>query len=280
VAPEYFDTMGMKMVAGRGFDESDGGDQKPARVVVNQAFVRRFFPTQNPIGGHFGTGFNSVIQPDFEIVGVVSDSRYRSVREAFQPTMFGCLRGNRTGMKAFFDLGHLEVRTYGPPEAVIASVEGLMRRIDPQLPFREVHTLRQEVRDSMWAERTLAGIGSVFSAVAALVACIGLYGLLSFTLAQRRREIGIRMALGAGPAEIARVTMLRALLLVAGGAAAGIAISLAAARLLTGLLYGVAPMDAGAHAAAAAVVLATGVLAAALPAWRAARVDPAETLRL
>jgi predicted permease len=280
VAPEYFDTMGMKIVAGRDLEESDGGNQKPARVVVNQAFVRHFFPKQNPIGGHFGLGFNSVIKPDFEIVGVVSDSRYRSVREAFQPTMFECLRGNRTGMNSFFDLGHLEVRTYGPPEAVIASVEGLMRRIDPRWPFREVHTLRQEVRDSMWAERMLAGIGSAFSAVAALVACIGLYGLLSFTLAQRRREIGIRMALGAGPAEIARVTMVRALMLVSGGAAAGMAISLATARMLASLLYGVAPIDAGANAAAAAVVLGTGVVAAAVPAWRAARVDPAETLRM
>jgi predicted permease len=280
VAPEYFDTMGMKIVAGRNLEESDGGDQKPGRVVVNQAFVRRFFSRENPIGRYFGMGFNTVIKPDFEIVGVVSDSRYRSVRETFQPTMFGCLSKNRTGMKSFFDLGHLEVRTYGPPEAAIASVEGLMRRIDPQLPFREVHTLRQEVQDSMWAERMLAGIGTAFSAVAALVACIGLYGLLSFTLAQRRREIGIRMALGAGPAEIARVTMLRALLLVAGGAAAGMAVSMATARLLANLLYGVAPMDAGANAAAAAVVLATGVAAAALPAWRAASVDPAETLRM
>ena len=285
VAPEYFDTMGMKIVAGRNLEESDGGNQKPTRVVVNQAFVRHFFSRENltqenPIGGHFGIGFNSVIKPDFEIVGVVSDSRYRSVREAFQPTMFECLRGHQTGMNAFFDLSHLEVRTYGPPEAVIASVEGLMRRIDPQLPFREVHTMRQEVRDSMWAERMLAGIGSAFSAVAALVACIGLYGLLSFTLAQRRREIGIRMALGAGSAEIARVTLLRALLLVSGGAAAGMAISMATARMLASLLYGVAPMDAGANASAAAVVLATGVVAAALPAWRAARVDPAETLRM
>ncbi len=280
VAPEYFETMGMKIVAGRNLEDSDGGDRKPGRVVVNQAFVRRFFSKTNPIGRHFGVGFNSVIKPDYEIVGVVSDSRYRSVREDFQPTIFGLLQGNRTGVKAFFDLGHLEVRTYGPPEAVIAPVEGLMRRIDPQLAFREVHTMRQEVQDSMWAERMLAGIGWAFSAVAALVACIGLYGLLSFTLAQRRREIGIRMALGAGPAEIARVTMLRALLLVSGGAAVGMAISLATARLLTSLLYGVAPMDAGANAAAAAVVLATGVAAAALPAWRAARVDPAETLRM
>ena len=155
-----------------------------------------------------------------------------------------------------------------------------MRRIDPRLPFREIRTLKQDVDDSLWAERTLAGIGSVFSAVAALVACIGLYGLLSFTLAQRRKEIGIRMALGAGPREIARVTLLRALLLVAAGAAAGLAISLATARLMRSLLYGVTPAAPGGNLAAVAIILLTGVLAAALPAWRASRVDPAETLRM
>jgi predicted permease len=280
VAPDYFDTMGMKIVAGRGLAESDATEQKPVRVVVNEAFVRHFFPEQNPVGRHFGMGFNTVIRPDFEIVGVVSDARYRSVREDFQPTTFQCLRGNRTGVKAFFDLGHLEVRTYGPPEGVITGVESLMRRIDPNLPFREVSTLRQEVRASMWAERTLAGIGSVFSMVAAAVACVGLYGLLSFTLAQRRREIGIRMALGAGPGEIAKVTLVRALALVAAGAAAGMAASLATARLLTSLLYGVTPAAPGSNLAAVATVLLAGVLAAALPAWRASRVNPAETLRM
>jgi len=280
VAPEYFDTMGMRIVAGRGLQESDAGERKPAKVVVNEAFVRRFFPRQNPIGAHYGMGFNTVIQPDFEIVGVVSDARYRSVREDFTPTTFQCLLGNQTGVKAFFDLGHLQVRTYGPPGAIVAPVEALMRRIDPNLPFREIHTLREEVRDSMWAERTLAAIGTAFSAVAALVACIGLYGLLSFTLAQRRREIGIRMALGAGPAEVARITVLRALALVAFGAAAGLALAMATGRLLTSLLYGVSPAAPAANTAAVALVVLTGLLAALLPAIRAARVDPAVTLRV
>jgi predicted permease len=280
VAPEYFDAMGMRIVAGRGLQESDAVEQKPGKVVVNEAFVRRFFPKQNPVGRYFGMGYNTVIRPDFEIVGVVSDARYRSVREDFTPTTFQCLRGTQSGVKAFFDLGQLEVRTYGPPEGVIAGVQSLMRRIDPNLPFREVHTLKEEVRDSMWAERALAGIGSVFSVVAAVVACIGLYGLLSFTLAQRRREIGIRMALGAGPADIAKVTLVRALALVAAGAAAGMAASMATARLLASLLYGVAPTALGSNLAAVAIILLTGALAAALPAWRASRVDPAETLRM
>ena len=280
VAPEYFDTMGMRIVAGRGLRESDAVEQKPAKVVVNEAFVRRFFPKENPVGRYFGMGYNTVIRPDFEIVGVVSDARYRSVREDFTPTTFQCLRGTQSGVKAFFDLGQLEVRTYGPPEGVIAGVQALMRRIDPNLPFREVHALKEEVRDSMWAERALAGIGSVFSAVAAVVACVGLYGLLSFTLAQRRREIGIRMALGAGPGDIAKVTLARAMVLVAAGAGAGLAVSMATARLMTSLLYGVTPTAAGSNLAAAGIILLTGGLAAAAPAWRAARVDPAETLRM
>jgi len=276
VAPAYFDTMGMKILAGRDLQDSDI-EQTPVPVVVNEAFVRKFFPNQNPLGGLFGMGVNTVIRPQNQIVGVVADSRYRSVREPFQPTWFTCYHGEHITLDGQFQL---EVRTAGPPEAAIASVDALMRRIDPQLPFREIRTLRQDVDDSLWAERTLAGIGSVFSMVAALVACIGLYGLLSFTLAQRRREIGIRMALGAGPGEIAKVTLVLALALVAAGAAAGMAASLVTARLLTSLLYGVTPAAPGSNLAAVGIILLTGTLAAALPAWRASRVDPAETLRM
>lgn len=277
VAPGYFETMGMKILAGRGLEDADDTDQTPVPTVVNEAFVRKFFPNQNALGRLFGIGVNTVIRPHNQIVGIVADSRYRSVREPFQPIWFTCYHGKQLTRDGQF---HLEVRTSGPPETVIASVDALMRRIDPRLPFREIRTLKQDVDDSLWAERTLAGIGSIFSAVAGLVACIGLYGLLSFTLAQRRKEIGIRMALGAGPREIARVTLVRALLLVAAGAAAGLAISLATARLLTSLLYGVTPTAPGGNLAAVAIILLTGVLAAALPAWRASRVDPAETLRI
>jgi ABC-type antimicrobial peptide transport system permease subunit len=139
--------------------------------------------------------------------------------------------------------------------------------------------MEQDVDDSLWAERTLAGIGTVFSAVAALVACIGLYGLLAYTLAQRRREIGIRMALGAGRGELARVVALRVMFLVAAGAAVGTAVALWTGRMLNDVLWEVTPGNWRVHASAWVIVLATALAAAALPAWRAGRVDPMKALR-
>jgi predicted lysophospholipase L1 biosynthesis ABC-type transport system permease subunit len=243
--------------------------------MVNQSFVRRFFPQGEPLGRQFGVGRDQMATAAFEIVGVVSDSRYRSFREPFQPTLFSCFCGTRTGDSVF----QLEVRSAGPPERVIAPVESMMRKIDPRLPFREVRTLRRDVDDSLWAERTLAAVGSGLSLLAAVIACVGLYGLLAYTLAQRRGEIGIRMALGARPADIGRATLLRVAAILISGAAIGIAAAVSAARLMESMLFEAGPTDWAAHGAAVAVMLASGLAAAALPAWRASHVDPWEALR-
>ncbi len=275
VSPAWFDTMGMAVVAGRNLTEADGVERTPAAVVVNQSFVRRFFPRGDPLGRQFGIGRDQVVKAAFEIVGVVSDARYRSLREPFQPTIFSCFCGARTG-DSFFQL---QVRALGPPESVIASVETLMRKVDPRLPFREVRTLRRDVDDSLWAERTLAGIGSALSLLAAVIACVGLYGLLAYTLTQRRREIGIRIALGARPGDIGRTTLLRVLGILGAGAALGIAGAIPAARLMGSVLFEVAPTDWGAHAGAVALMLCAGLAAAVVPAWRASRVDPWQALR-
>jgi predicted permease len=275
VSPAWFETMGIAILAGRNLVEADGAAQSLTPVVVNQSFVRRFFPAGDPLGRQFGIGRDQVAKAAFEVVGVAGDARYRSLREPFQPTIFSCFCGARAG-DAFFQL---EVRSQGPPDSVTASVESLMRRIDPRLPFREVRTLRRDIEDSLWAERTLAAVGAGLSLLAAVIACVGLYGLLSYTLAQRRREIGIRIALGARPADIGRATLLRVLALLVTGASLGIAAAVPTARLMETVLFEVAPTDWTSHAAAAALMLAAGLSAAALPAWRAGRVDPWETLR-
>lgn len=275
VSPAWFETMGIAILAGRGLAETDGAQRAPAPVVVNRSFVRRFFPQGNPLGRQFGMGRDQVVTAAFEIVGVVGDSRYRSFREPFQPTLFSCFCGTRSG-DSFFQL---QVRSLGPPETVVASVESMMRKIDPRLPFREVRTLRRDVDDSLWAERTLAAVGSGLSLLAAVIACVGLYGLLSYTLSQRRREIGIRIALGARPADIGRATLLRVLAILISGAALGISAAVPAARLIESVLFEVGPTDWAAHGAAVAVMLAAGLAAAALPAWRASRLDPWEALR-
>jgi ABC-type antimicrobial peptide transport system permease subunit len=267
--------MGMTVLAGRGLVESDGAAPKPAPVVVNQSFARRFFPDGNPLGRQFGIGRDQVVTAAYQIVGVSSDSRYRSFREPFQPTLFSCFCGTGTGDSVF----QLEVRSAGPPASIIAPVEALMRKIDPRLPFRETRTMRQDVDDSLWAERTMATVGSGLSLLAAVIACVGLYGLLSYTLVQRRREIGLRMALGARPADIGRATLLRVFAILFTGAVLGIAAAVPAARLIASVLFEVAPGNLAASGAALAVMLVAGLTAAALPAWRASRTDPWQTLR-
>jgi predicted permease len=276
VSPAYFETMGMRLVAGRGFLEDDGDDHKPRRVIVNQAFVARFFPNGNPIGRAFGIGFDRVVTPDYEVVGVVTDARYRSLREPFQPISYTCFCGKEAISQRSFQL---EVRTAARPETVITPVRALLAKLNPAVTFREVHTLAQDVDDSLWAERTLAATGTAFSAVAALVACLGLYGLLSYSVTQRRKEIGIRAALGANRAELARVVAVRVLLLVAAGAVLGAALAFWTGRMLESVLWEIRPGDPRALVAACAIVLATAAAAAALPAWRAGRIDPAQALR-
>jgi predicted permease len=275
VSPAWFDAMGMTILAGRGLTEADGTRRTPAPVVVNQSFVRRFFPDGQPLGRQFGIGRDQVVTAAFEIVGVVSDARYRSFREPFQPTLFSCLCGSSSGDPVF----QLEVRSVGRPESVIGSVESAMRQIDPRLPFREVRTMRSDVDDSLWAERTLAAVGSGLSLLAALIACVGLYGLLSYTLAQRRAEIAIRIALGARPADIGRATLRNSIVILLAGAALGIAAAVPAARLMASVLFDVGPTDWLAHTSAVALMLLAGLVAAARPARRASRMDPWDALR-
>src|SRR5262249_5049691 len=131
VSPAYFDTMGIRLVAGRGFVEADGTRKNPSPVIVNQSFVRRFFPEGSALGRRFGNGMGSVATPSFEIVGVVNDSRYRSLREPFLPVYYGIFYGQDRTKLAFFQL---EVRTWERPETVIASVESLVHRLGPGVP--------------------------------------------------------------------------------------------------------------------------------------------------
>ena len=269
VTPDYFDAMGMHIVAGRALAESDSGSRKPAPVVVNQTFARRFFPGENPLGRRFGTG-SGVATEAFEIVGVVKDARYRSLREPIPPTYFQLLADGDFV---------LCVRTHRRPESLIQPVRQALAGLDPAMPFTEVRTLAEEVDDSAAPERLTAVLASIFGLFAALLAAVGLYGLLAFAVAQRQREIGIRMALGAQPGAIARLVGGQALVLVAVGVALGLGGALLMAPMAGALLYGVGPADPGSLAAAAGVVALVAALAAFVPAARAARVDPAVALR-
>jgi len=262
--PDYFDAVGMRIVAGRTFEDSDAA-RKPAPVVVNLAFVRHFFPDENPVGHIFGQ------KGDFQIVGVVTDAHYRSLREPIPPTFFSMLTSG--------DYFVLYVRTHRSPESLIQPVRKAFADLAPALAFTEVHTLADEVDDSAAPERLTAILASVFGLFAALLAAVGIYGLLAYAVAQRQREIGIRMALGARPCAIANLVGGQALLLVAMGVSLGLAGTLFLAPMAGALLYGVGPADPASLVAAAMLVALVAALAAFIPAARAARIDPAEALR-
>ncbi len=268
VSPEYFDTLGLPILAGRGLAREAG---KPVTVVVNEAFARRFFPEGNAVGKRFGNALDTVAGENFEIVGVVANAKYRSLREPMTPTFYQPQTG--TG---FFEL---LVRTRGRPEEVIQPVERALAALDPALPFTEVHTLAEEVDASVSGERLTAAVASLFGALAAVLAAVGLYGLLAYVVAQRRREIGIRMAVGARPGDIAAWISRQSLAMLAAGIIAGLAAAMAVAPAMQSLLYGVPPADPVSLAGAAAFVAVAVVVATAAPLARAVGVEPAAALR-
>jgi predicted permease len=275
ITPGYFNAMGMHIVAGRDFTWQEPERKKPPyRAIVNQAFARRFFRGRDPIGQWFGrAGPNGVAAADNEIVGVVSDAKYRSLREPIPPTVY-------TAVVSGFDSQFiLHVRTRQRPEAIIGPVREAVRSLDPELPFIEVRTLRDEVETTLWQERLLAALSTIFGAIAALLASIGLYGALDYAVRSRTREIGVRVALGAQPARIVRLLSRETLLVIASGIVVGVGAYAMAARWIRLVLFEVRPWDPLALGSALSVIVLTAVLAGLLPIWRAIRIDPASALR-
>jgi predicted permease len=272
VSADYFATMGMRVVAGRGFTRVDAAGATPRHVVVNEAFVRRFCSTVDPLGQRFGAGLpQRAVTPMFEIIGVVSDAKYRSMREPMMPAVYQ--------FSSEFDSFVLHVGTRGRPESIIQPARQALTSLDPGVPFVEIHTLAEEVDASTSAERLTAALASVYATIAVLLAAVGLYGLLAYAVAQRRREIGIRMALGAQTVDIGVLVGRQVLAMVAGGIAAGLAAAVVSARWMQSLLYGVTPSDPPSLAAAAAFVAIVAAAATAMPLARATHTEPASVLR-
>ncbi len=274
VTPDYFATMGMRLLAGRAFNGFDRDQGTPRRVIVNQAFASRFFPGMDPLGRRFGfPGPGGVATAEDQIVGVVGDAKYRSLREPVPPTVYNPAADGFDG--AFI----LHVRTRLRPETMLAPLLRMVRSLDPQLPVVEARTMREEVEASLWQERLLALLSTVFGAIAALLASIGLYGALDYAVRSRTREIGVRMALGAPPARIVSLFSLEALRLAAGGLVLGLCAYAAAAVWIRRMLFDVRPWEPAAVLGVALLVVAIAALAAAPAACRAARIDPAPALR-
>jgi ABC-type antimicrobial peptide transport system permease subunit len=203
---------------------------------VNQAFARHFFPARNPVGERIGAlAPGGIARGDIEIIGVVSDAKYRSLREPIPPTVY------KPMVDGFDSAFILHVRTREDPETMIAPVRHLIYSLDPQLPIIEVLTLREEVEASLWQERLLAMLSSVFGAIAALLACIGLYGALDYAVKSRTREIGVRMAMGAQPVRIAGLFVRDALLLTGAGVLLGLCAYAGAGVWINRILYDLRP---------------------------------------
>ena len=275
VSPEYFDVMGMHMLEGRGFVAGDTSeDGKLANVIVNEAFVRRFLQGQNPIGRQFANG-KEFTKPQYEIVGVVNDTNYRSLREIPPPIYYAYKFGPTAYPNSFI----LHVRTHGDPQAIIQPMRKLLQSIDSTVPFYQVATLSEEIDRSLWQERMLVALASCFGVFAMTLSAIGLYGILAYFVTGRRREIGLRIALGAESRHVIWLVIRRVVPVLVVGIFVGALLSMLAGGWVRSLLYGVQPFDAGSTSAALLLLIAVGIGAAAAPAIRAIRVDPASSLR-
>ena len=272
VTPEYFDTMGLRVVAGHTSTPAELLATKPSKAVVNEAFVRKFFPHVPPIGQRFGGAWDRPAPPDYEIIGVVSDAKYRSLREPMTPTAYGSFSNVNGSL-------NLHVRTRGRPESVIQPVVRIMAALDSGLPFTEVDTMTEEIDASTAGERLTATLASIFGALAAALAAIGIYGLLAYSVVRRRREIGIRMALGARPSDIAGMIGRQTLFIVAAGVAIGLAAALISGAWIRSLLFDIAPQDPIALTGAAVFLVIVAGIAVTIPAAHAARITPSTALR-
>jgi predicted permease len=278
VSPGYFTTMRMERLDGRDFRMGDvqpkvvGDNQLVSGVgIVNQAFARQYFHGENPVGKtiEMRQGKNGFAA--MEIVGYVKDSVYSNVREQIRPTVY--LPIERGGGMSMI------VRTAGDPQSLTPVLRQAILRARPELTVRGAFTMSGLVLSQMVRERLLATLSFFFSIVAVVLAAVGLYGVLSYSVVQRRREIGIRMALGAGAAQVAGRVTIRLLWLVMVGVVGGLAGGFACQRLVESLLYDVKASDPAVVGIAIGVLLCAAVVAAVPPALRAVRIDPVETLR-
>ena len=270
ISTNFFETMEIPMVLGRGFNARDN-ETGPKVVVINEAAAKKYFPNENPIGQHFGSSIETTNQ--LEIVGVLKDAKYNSVRDPAPPTMYVPYHQTRAGSAV------IEVRTAADPASATSGVREAVRQVDATLPMMDVSTQLEQVERRFQQEKLFAQAYTLFGGLAMLVASIGLFGLMSYTVSRRTNEIGIRMALGAQGGDVMRQVLRESMILVAVGVVIGVATAYGAGRLLSTMLFGLAPNDIATIAGATLIMVAVSGLAGFLPARRASRVDPMVALR-
>ncbi len=280
VGRTFFSVMKIPIVAGRNFDEHET-ETSPRAAIINQALARKFFPHQNPIGKRFSVGnrshLNGVTDRDnqwIEIIGVCADARLGNLRDEPPPMDFQ-LYSQRPNVGSLTYI----VRTQMDAGTAVPALRQIVRRIDPELPLTDVRTQDQQVDDLTRQERMFASLTSGFGLLALILACVGIYGVMAYTVAQRTNEIGIRLALGAERATVRRMVLREAASLAVIGVISGLMAALSLGRLVRSMLYGLQPADPLSLASAGCLLLCVALAAGWIPAMRASRVEPIEALQ-
>jgi predicted permease len=274
IGPNYFSVVGIPVLLGRGIGPQDTATS-PSVAVVNQAFAKFYFPNQNPIGRKFSIEDPERPQPPFEIVGVVGDAKERSLAKLATRRFYLAFFQQKLRKQTI----NVEVRTLAEPATVSDSVRKVIQSIDASLPIDSTKSLDVLINSSITEQIALAKLSGFFAALALGLACIGLYGVMSYTVAGRTREIGVRMALGAKRADVLRLVLGEAMLLVGVGIVVGIPAALGGSRLLSSMLFGLNASDPASLLMVTVVLGAVAALASYIPARRATKVDPMIALR-
>ena len=273
VGPDYFATLGIPIVAGRAFTAQDVGPSKYA--VINESFARQYFPGRNPIGQRFGLVDDmEPVSPDIEVIGVIPDKKYRDLREtppaqAYFPYF----------QDAHFRFMNIYLRTQADPRQIENELRERMRQFDSHVPLVGLQTMNEQIGFSLRTERLVASLSAVFGGLATLLAVIGLYGVMAYTLMRRTREIGIRMAIGAMRIDVIAMVMREVFILIGAGLAAGFLLALALANLVRSQLFGLNPRDPLTFVGSAIVLTVAAGLAGFIPALRASSLEATTALR-
>ena len=261
----------MPLLAGRDFTRTDT-EGAPKVAIVNEAFALKFGLGQHAVGTRIGMGRNNTL--DTEIVGLAKNAKYSDVKSAVPPLFFAPYRqDDQIGSLVFY------ATTAGSPESVLSAIVPMMARIDSTLPVEELRTMDQQVRANVFQDRFVSILAAVFAGLATILASVGLYGVLAYTVAQRTREIGLRMALGAAPGRIRSMVLKQVALMTLIGGTVGLIVAMTAGHYAQSELYGMTGIDAAALTSAALLLAVVAMVAGFVPAYRASKIDPMRALR-
>ncbi|HEY9231732.1 MAG TPA: FtsX-like permease family protein, partial [Blastocatellia bacterium] len=273
VGANYFSTMGIPLVKGREFSQSDAADS-PKVAVINETMARRYFADREVIGSHFAFGAGNAVKPDIQIVGVVKNSKHADVREEEKPFVYLPYAQQKPfGSYTFY------VRTHQEAGTVATTLRGEVERLDGNLPIFNLKTVAQQIDESLFVDRFLSMLSLSFALLAALLAMVGLYGVMAYTVTRRTREIGIRMALGATRGNVSWLILREVVLLASIGLVAGLPAAYGLGRWTESLLFSVKAGDVMVFISAALLLSVATLVGGYLPARKAASIDPLTALR-